>query len=187
MLVRAFAAREHLGPNGRWVRVSRNTLDRWRGRAETLAPTSLRHPQALVAPEPLDFLVVDLPALSAGIVVGRTEPAARMVPCPVPQPRAQPGIRVGRCRRCGGRRWVVRFCPVTRQANRSLTFRALIRWCTAPRALRAQKFPFAISLSATFSSSASASSRLSVAFSRSRPVSRLASSGFMPPNWLRHR
>jgi putative transposase len=29
MLVRVLAAREHLGPDGRWVRVSRNTLDRW--------------------------------------------------------------------------------------------------------------------------------------------------------------
>jgi putative transposase len=28
-LVRALAAREHLGPDGRWVRISRNTLDRW--------------------------------------------------------------------------------------------------------------------------------------------------------------
>ena len=28
-LVRALAAGEHLGPDGRWVRVSRNTLDRW--------------------------------------------------------------------------------------------------------------------------------------------------------------
>ncbi len=28
-LVRALTAREHLGPDGRWVRVSRNTLDRW--------------------------------------------------------------------------------------------------------------------------------------------------------------
>jgi putative transposase len=28
-LVRALAAREHLGPDGRWVRVSRTTLDRW--------------------------------------------------------------------------------------------------------------------------------------------------------------
>ena len=28
-LVRALAAREHLGPDGRWVRVSRNTVDRW--------------------------------------------------------------------------------------------------------------------------------------------------------------
>ena len=29
MLVRSLAAREHLGPDGRWVRVSRNTVDRW--------------------------------------------------------------------------------------------------------------------------------------------------------------
>jgi putative transposase len=29
LLVRSLAAREHLGPDGRWVRVSRNTLDRW--------------------------------------------------------------------------------------------------------------------------------------------------------------
>ena len=29
LLVRALAAREHLGPDGRWVRVSRTTLDRW--------------------------------------------------------------------------------------------------------------------------------------------------------------
>ena len=29
MLVRSLAAREHLGPGGRWVRVSRNTVDRW--------------------------------------------------------------------------------------------------------------------------------------------------------------
>jgi putative transposase len=28
-LVRALAAREHLAPDGRWVRVGRNTLDRW--------------------------------------------------------------------------------------------------------------------------------------------------------------
>lgn len=28
-LVRALAAREHLGPDGQWVRVSRTTLDRW--------------------------------------------------------------------------------------------------------------------------------------------------------------
>jgi putative transposase len=28
-LVRALAEREHLDPDGRWVRVGRNTLDRW--------------------------------------------------------------------------------------------------------------------------------------------------------------
>ena len=29
VLVRSLAAREYLGPDGRWVRVSRNTVDRW--------------------------------------------------------------------------------------------------------------------------------------------------------------
>ncbi len=45
-----------------------------------------------------------------------------------------------------------------------------------PPAFRAKMFPFAISLSATFSNSASAKNRLSVAFSRSRSLSRLTSS-----------
>jgi hypothetical protein len=56
-----------------------------------------------------------------------------------------------------------------------------------PPAFRAQKFPRAISFNAAFSSSASASRRLSVAFSRSRSFSRFASSALSPPNWLRHR
>ena len=56
-----------------------------------------------------------------------------------------------------------------------------------PPACRAQKFPEAISFNAAFSSSASASSRFSVAFSRSRSFSLLASSAFNPPNWFRHR
>jgi len=29
LLVRSLAAREHMGPDGRWVRVSRTTVDRW--------------------------------------------------------------------------------------------------------------------------------------------------------------
>jgi putative transposase len=49
MLVRALAAREHLGPDGRWVRVSRNTLDRWirayrEGGFEGLVPAPRRMP-----------------------------------------------------------------------------------------------------------------------------------------------
>lgn len=52
-----------------------------------------------------------------------------------------------------------------------------------PPPFRAQKFPREISLSAAFSSSSSASSRLSVAFSRSRSLSRLASSA--APWWTR--
>jgi putative transposase len=47
MLVRALAAREHLGPDGRWVRVSRNTVDRWvrayrEGGFEALVPAPRR-------------------------------------------------------------------------------------------------------------------------------------------------
>ena len=49
MLVRSLAAREHLGPDGRWVRVSRNTLDRWirayrEGGFEALVPAPRRMP-----------------------------------------------------------------------------------------------------------------------------------------------
>jgi putative transposase len=48
-LVRALAAREHLGPGGRWVRMSRNTLDRWirsyrEGGFDALVPTPRRQP-----------------------------------------------------------------------------------------------------------------------------------------------
>ena len=91
------------------------------------------HPQALVAPEPLDFLVVDLPALSAGIVVVRTEPAARMILAQSRSHARSPASGSAGVVAAGGRRWVVRFCPVTRQPNRSLTIRVLIRWCTAAR------------------------------------------------------
>ena len=47
VLVRSLAAREHLGPDGRWVRVSRNTVDRWirayrKGGFEALVPTPRR-------------------------------------------------------------------------------------------------------------------------------------------------
>jgi putative transposase len=48
-LVRALAAREHLGADGRWVRVSRNTLDRWirsyrEGGFDALVPAPRRRP-----------------------------------------------------------------------------------------------------------------------------------------------
>lgn len=47
LLVRGLAAREHLGPDGRWVRVSRTTVDRWvrayrRGGFEALVPAPRR-------------------------------------------------------------------------------------------------------------------------------------------------
>ena len=46
-LVRALVAREHLGPDGTWVRVSRSSLDRWiskyrQGGYDALVPTAKR-------------------------------------------------------------------------------------------------------------------------------------------------
>src|SRR5512142_2648893 len=61
-LVRALAAREHLSPNG-WVRVSRNTLDRWvrwyrEGGFDALVPAPRRQPKA--TPERLLELAIAL-------------------------------------------------------------------------------------------------------------------------------
>lgn len=56
-----------------------------------------------------------------------------------------------------------------------------------PATTWAQKFPRAISFSATTSNSLSATIRFSVAFSRSSPRSRFASFAFIPPNWARQR
>jgi luciferase family oxidoreductase group 1 len=52
---------------------------------------------------------------------------------------------------------------------------------------RAQKFPLAISFSARFSSSLSATRRFSWPFSRSSSFRRLTSAAFIPPYWLRQR
>jgi hypothetical protein len=47
------------------------------------------------APEPLDLLVVDGPAVGAGVVIAGAEPAPRVVLRVLAQPLPQPGIRVG--------------------------------------------------------------------------------------------
>jgi putative transposase len=62
-LVRALAAREYLGPDGRWVRVSRNTVDRWvrwyrQGGFEALVPAPRRQPNQ--TPERLLELAIAL-------------------------------------------------------------------------------------------------------------------------------
>ncbi len=45
----------------------------------------LRHAEALVASQPLDLLVVDVPTLGAGVVIVRTKPTPRMILGPRPQ------------------------------------------------------------------------------------------------------
>jgi putative transposase len=59
-LVRALAEREHLDPDGRWVRVGRNTLDRWirayrEGGFDALVPAPRRAANSM--PERLELAV----------------------------------------------------------------------------------------------------------------------------------
>ena len=65
------------------------------------APPPLRHPQPFLAPQPLDLLVIDDPALAAGIVIGGPKPATRMILSVRAQPRPQRRIRILRRGRDG--------------------------------------------------------------------------------------
>jgi hypothetical protein len=123
------------------------------------------------------------PALGAGVVIRPSESPPRMVLRVLPQPSAQRSIRI---RRRSARRLVSLRCPVlpANPACEPLTHvhaRHEVVHCRAPT-FRAQEFPRAISFNAAFSSSASASSRLSVEFTRSSSLSRFASSALRPPN-----
>jgi len=89
-----------------------------RARAEAFASATLRHPTGPLRAQALDHLVVDVPALTAGIVIRGPEPTPGMVLRVGPQPPPQLGIRSATVVLTGSRRCVVRFCPVTRQANR---------------------------------------------------------------------
>jgi hypothetical protein len=87
------------GPQGVWI-VSARSRDGDRG-AAAFAPPPLRHPQTLIAPQSLDLLVIDDPALAAGIVAGGPKPATRMSASVGAQPRPQSGIRILRRDRGG--------------------------------------------------------------------------------------
>jgi len=132
--------------------------------------------------------VVDGPTLAASVVICPPEPPPRMRPGRSTQPPPQRRVGIGRSLRRGQAPLgapVLPGDPAGEPFADPQDRHQMVHGC--PPSLRAQKFPLAISLSAAFSSSASASSRLSVEFSRSRSLSRLASSAFSPPNWLRHR
>jgi hypothetical protein len=57
-------------------------------------------PAAFLAPEPLDLLVVDRPALAPGIGIGLAEPAPRMMLGRLTQPGPQFCVGVAQRRRC---------------------------------------------------------------------------------------
>ena len=68
---------------------------RCRARAQAFASAALRHPPPLFAPEPLDLLVVDIPALATGIVIRGSKPTPWMVFGVLAQPRPQLRVRIG--------------------------------------------------------------------------------------------
>jgi hypothetical protein len=47
--------------------------------AVAFAAPPLRHPQPFLTPKPLDLLVIDVPALTTGIVISGPQSAARMI------------------------------------------------------------------------------------------------------------
>ena len=69
------------------------------GMAGSFAASALQYPQPFVAPESLQLLVVDRPALGPGVVVGGPEPTPRMRGGPAAQPVPQRLVMVDR----GGR------------------------------------------------------------------------------------
>ena len=58
------------------------------------AAPSMRDPQPFLSPKALDLLVIDAPALAAGIVIRRPETAAGMVLGVLAQPGPQCGIGI---------------------------------------------------------------------------------------------
>ena len=142
--------------------------------------------QAFLAPEPLHPLVVHAPALSPEQAVGHPPAPADVLSSDLAETMPQLSLLdrddLGRMALSAA---VLAYhpadlplgCPVTLLQNRD----------GPPAALRAQKFPSARSLSIAFSSSASAKSFLSRAFSFSSWVSRLASSACIPPYCCLHQ
>ena len=136
--------------------------------------------EALLAPEPVHPLVVYRPAFSPQQAVGHAPAPADVLSCDLAETMPQLGLlKIDDLADMALAAAVLAHqsadpplgCPVT-----------LLQDCDGPPAtLRAQKFPSARSLSIALSSSASARSLLSRAFSFSSWLSRLASSAFIPP------
>lgn len=153
---------------------------------EALLAALVGHLQALVAPQPADPLVVDLPAAPAGVLGGASPSPAWSPPGEVPQELTQALLVVnndGRVQALGGA--VLSDHPTRSTLGDPEPFPQHLDGAAATG--RGQKFPSASSLSIDLSSSASASSFFSRAFSPSSSRSRFASLAFMPPYWASQR
>src|SRR5215211_7843579 len=149
-----------------------------------------RAAQALLAPQPLDALVVDpgpgLARLAAQHPPGHPPAPPGMCSGEVAEPLAQPRLVVW----SGRSRAALRGAVLAGDAARAALGdpEAGLQVPHGPAApLRGQKFPSASSLSMSMSNAWLATSRLSRAFSASSSLSRLAWLAFIPPYWPRQR
>ncbi len=143
-----------------------------------------RVPQALLAPQALNALAVDLPAVPAELVMRAPVAPARPLPRDPAQLGAQRAVVAARGLMALGR--AVLAGDPARPALADAEAVAEHRDRLAP-AGRAQKFPPAISFNPSMSSAWPATIRFKRWFSRSSSFRRLASSAFIPPYWLRQR
>src|SRR5581483_1259133 len=142
--------------------------------------------QALVPPQALDALAVDVPALSTNDRVGGLPAPPRMALGDLAEAGAELGFGIGtRTRGTTLGRPVLAEEPTGTALGHPEAFDE--HHHRPPATLRGHHFPDANSFNIALSSSASASSFLRRAFSFSSSLRRLASSAFMPPYWLRQR
>src|SRR5690606_39139225 len=144
------------------------------------------HLQSFLTPQALDPLVVDLPAHPSGSLGSPPPPPPR----PLLRERSEkpPQLDLVIARRRGLEalgRAVLTDDPAGMSLGDPEPIAQHLHRCTSP--VRGQKFPSASSLSIALSSSASARSFFSRAFSPSSSLSRFASLAFMPPYWATQR
>jgi hypothetical protein len=154
--------------------------DRRTDTGQALLPAALRNPQALLAPQAADALVVDLPTSTPC----RDRGAAPSPTGPLGAEHAQPDPQLGLL--IADRRWLQTHGATVHADHRTrpplgdpepLTQRL----DGAALAVRSQNFPAEISLSMSMSRAWLATSFLSRTFSASSSLRRLPSLAFIPP------
>src|SRR4029453_17066331 len=144
-----------------------------------------RHPQALLAPEPLDGLAVHLPALLQELGVGAPVAPAGMGPAEPAQRLAEGAVPIGldRPKTLGAAGLPDQLArPPLRHPQHLLE----VGGGPAP-AGRAHQVPRPSSFNASICSSLSATIRFRRAFSPSSSLRRFTSSALSPPYWARQR
>jgi hypothetical protein len=149
-----------------------------------LAPPA-RHPDALLAPQPLRPLAVQLPALLEQQLMRAAVPPPRPPTGDPPQLGSQRRVILGDARLMTLGRAVLSDIPARPSLGDPQT--VLQHDHRLAPARRAHQFPFEISSSAEICSVWSATIRFNRVFSTSSSFKRFTSSAFIPPYCARHR